>query len=574
MTQNVQRGPFLFINKDGESRSLFRSTGESAALIRRHVQQRRRERDRNQKIRATPKSSHDAIRAVHQNWDLMEEKRMVSASNRDGLNKRNRRIPKPNPNPKLRLNFFDPFGCTAINLNTTHSVLAFSLTGSIIAQFRAEMFGEQVLMQIVRESISSPMHMYALLTAAVLRTNSIPGSYQQSGHQFMQPAIRLLREFLQTCTKETNIDSLVIFDILCLCLAERFRQNYDASLLHLQVVRHLADRLDFTRIRDRYIYEFACVSDTFLALEMASVPLFTLLLDSPSSMRRLVKPKDKLERELFLSSAKTSAGRGRNLPVNLNSRDQIDGDHKAEEVPAQKSSETGIRLSELGIADAQRCEGGGFAEALDAGFFGSPLDVFIADLVPWLALVQDVNLLPRSKDNFDRQWVAKGSTAFLRRLAFISNELLTSDTILRARSRERCCCLALMIIMCYYASPIVAHPLNSAAMNMMRLRSAFVPGPRRFWETETGNQLLLWILFTGLFAALGSPEEEFFMSSAADLASELNVYDHFELRRLVSRYIYHEIAQRRCLSRLAAQIRLRQDRLKILPLQPNQTQGT
>jgi hypothetical protein len=72
--------------------------------------------------------------------------------------------------------------------------------------------------------------------------------------------------------------------------------------------------------------------------------------------------------------------------------------------------------------------------------------------------------------------------------------------------------------------------------------------------------MLLWALCTGLLVAIDLPEEEWFLTRAARVASQLDVYDTMDLETISRRYLHigtlrtiHEPSWSRLSARLQAE---------------------
>ena len=76
------------------------------------------------------------------------------------------------------------------------------------------------------------------------------------------------------------------------------------------------------------------------------------------------------------------------------------------------------------------------------------------------------------------------------------------------------------------------------------------------WDSRLADEVLLWVLVTGLYVTLNQPEEEWFTSRATDVASELGIHDLTDLNEFRWRFLHRvDASHETCLSLLAVRLR-------------------
>jgi hypothetical protein len=549
MTQTHQPATFLFINKDAtdaQSGSLSRSQRDTSS-INRQAQRWTASRTRKRRVVALQSQSASTKKIAQLGWQKREadtEEGPVSGTPTADT-------PSPEIVPRNQLQLYsanfseggavDPFASTPARLDKeVHKLLQYYMSYSILTAFKGEVVGKDHLLQtpgtlpgaIVHRSFTSEVHYYALLTATAAHMNRIAVAGQQLENRYMAPAIRSLRLFLGSLDTQKSIDPQIVLDVLFLSNAERCRQNDDVALTHLRVLQQLTKLLNLSLAFDRYVYEMVCDPDVFLAVETASPPIFALSRDPG----------------VISSSRKTLIDHEINLALSRRPVDARRGFLGAETWQSAKF---------------KQCMGGGFIDSLDAGLFSTEMRSIISDLVQMLDMAMYSSICP-SATEADAVWVHKKTTALAHRLLSVevvgrsarehnhSAGTVENHVISLTHRQEECCRLALIILLTYLPSTVARHSVN---MNTVRLQMAFSVLDLS-WGSILADEVLLWILVTGLFVALDQPEEEWFVSNAVQVASQLGIHDFTGLHKFMWRYFHRpHAAHEVCLHRLAARLR-------------------
>jgi hypothetical protein len=146
----------------------------------------------------------------------------------------------------------DPFSCTATPIDhTTHDLLQHYMRVIVPATFHVEAQAYRSTMtrhavstfEVVRRSMSSEMHMAALLTVSAYRVTHVVKKdlVKNNAEFFMCRAIRALREHLRSIS--IVVDQATILDSFWLFQAESYCRNYDVSMVHLRIVRQLVEAI-------------------------------------------------------------------------------------------------------------------------------------------------------------------------------------------------------------------------------------------------------------------------------------------------------------------------------------------
>ena len=510
---------FLFVSKDTRSKALSHSEADVARSINRHAQRWAVDSLRKQKTEALRATCAPARRIVQLGWtwrDLESEGEAAS----DGIDERAiSRNTVPQLHPRLfsanycRGDSFDPFNTLPFHLDQeTHSIVQFYMTYSILTASNPKVVATRLLRQRRSPSPLSPilhgcmhedMHLTALLTATAARMNQFSNPPERSADTYMQPAIRSLRTYLQSCTEQSTIKPQTILDILFLAVAEWYRQDYAGALAHMHILQHLTRLLDLSERFDGYVFEMICDTDVFLCVETGSRPLFPITWETDHMSL--------YQEEIISRQLDQSLSRRHSWP--------------------RQSPERAVGAAGEAVIKGEPHFAQAFAEALKMGFFSADLHAIVSDLAHLMNTAL-LGYLPRKATEAGIVWVAKKSNTLLHRL--LSPPRSVKLLAIEAHQREQCCRLAAIILLSYFASIAVAQRL--ARMNMLRLKEA-LSGIDLSWGSKVADKMLLWVLTTGLFAAQDLPEEEWFKSRAEHAAFELGVFDCWELHRLMRPYL-------------------------------------
>ena len=498
--------PLLWINKDRHSKVLSRSDKDGTRLIFRHVQRYPVRPRRKRKLKAL---AADLSSVAQSSRLALSNEREEAAEDIDALRNVGKRY---TPTHLLSTNFrkgdsFDPFDCFPVRIDQSiNSVLNFYMRSPVITDNNPKSIANRDLTQglssalpvsiIVRGSMSNGLHLYALLTATSVRMMEASPSTPQPVDVYMLKAVQHLRTFLQSCNEQTVIEPQNILNVVLLALAEIYRHDYQAVLAHLDILRHLIKNLDMSRHFDGFIYELITNIDIIVSNEKCTKPRFPILWESGKStyLTDLIEPRIR---------SKLLRHRDRTLSVLC-----FDS-----------------RLAEYAVFQHQILKV--LPEALQMDSFYNEGQAVAPDLVYLIHVTCD-RRLPCEAAKVGTVWVAKSAYAVLHQL--LSNPTPRQRTAWLTFQQEECCRLASMIIITYLVQNLGLGFPRSVSLNMCRLRN-LLSGDDLSWGSAIGDRLLLWVLATGHFAALGTPEADWFSANARTVAMRLNFHGYEELFR-------------------------------------------
>jgi hypothetical protein len=556
MTQNHQLAFFLFINKDtrdAQSGSLSRSENE-ASSINRQAQRWVTRTTRRRRVAALQTQSVSTRKTAQLGW----QKRKADTKDEVTSGILTAKTAKTDTAPRNQLRLYsanfsdgdgvDPFASTPVRMSKeVHGFLQYYISYSILTAFKGEVVGEEHLLQIpgplpaviVQRSLKNETHMYALLTATAAHMNRITtlAGQKADSNKYMAAAIRSLRMFLSSLNTQKRIDPQFVLDVLFLSNAERCWGNEEAALTHLRVLRQLTKLLDMSFASDRYVYQMVCDVDVFLSVETATRPLFALSWD-PGVISGSRKALIDYELDQALSQQRVHIRRA------------FMG------TTAATASQAVNFKQRMGI---------GFIDALAAGIFSTTVHAIVSDLVQTIDIAMYSSICP-SATEADAVWVHKKTTALAHRLLSLgdlgksalddsnpTSSAPESHIVSLTPGQEECCRLALIILLTYIPSTVAGH---SFTKNAARLQLAISGLVGLSWGSRIADEMLLWVLVTGLVVVLDRPEEEWFTSRAVQVASELGIHDLMGLHDFMWRFLYRPHASHEeCLSRLAATLR-------------------
>jgi hypothetical protein len=138
--------------------------------------------------------------------------------------------------------------------------------------------------------MSNEMHMAALLAVSASRvTNVVKKDLgKNNAEAFMYKAIQALRKHLHS--ESVVLDQATILDIFWLFQAESYSRNYDASMVHLRIVKQLVAAIGGFRVLDRYKMESIMFGDIFVSIETFVPPIFEFVYDQVDLSPRKYQP--------------------------------------------------------------------------------------------------------------------------------------------------------------------------------------------------------------------------------------------------------------------------------------------
>jgi hypothetical protein len=323
------------------------------------------------------------------------------------------------------------------------------------------------------------MHMYAFLACMLMRmeVSGISSTVTTESPELrILKALRVLRtNFAQLL--ETPIDHHVILDIFFVSLSAFFLKGFSAMRTHLCMVRYLVDSLGGFDNVSEYVREVCCYTELCFALRTGQQPLFGMTWD-PGPAR--------CNQALGIGSASWTS------------------DIKA--------------------------FGSGFENPLQEGFFDGASRKIIQELVidiPALEYIRNDAGGPPA----DSQWACIRSRALLHRL-------LSLQVISRQPSfqewKVNCVITALVMLMGY--ENLCVSPIRYSELVRARLINVLKFSNSDFSQQDhwgIHNDMLVWIMITGVRIARGSDDEGWFLRRAVQGCRILGVESYDQLYSLV-----------------------------------------
>ncbi len=511
--------PFVFVNEDENSKGFSRS--EKRYVIQRQVQRWRAHSKRKLKTEALLAGSAPARRVAQLGWTTREpsqEEEPDDAMCKPLVRKGMIGSQQHQERPLFAANFckgdsLDPFHCVPVRLDheinlmlqhyRDHSILTTFSDKIIIRQTAQDSSAQSPILALFQDCMHNPLHMYSLLTVTAAIMNQLSRPPQRTLDYYMQAAIRELRAYLKSNTKEAVVTQHVVLDIVWLAYAECQRQNYEAALTHLRVLSHLKRVLDVSNAFDAYVYEMLCDTDLCIAAGTGSRLLFPDACERSSMstyQKELINSKVRLTKEhqrtIFLYKPQSDAESQQPTP------------------------------SELTTARV-------LTEAVHKGFFGPEMRGMMSD-VAHLTHVALNGYLPKQAEEAGIVWIAKEANDLLHRL--LSSPDICHGTALLSQGQADSCRLAAIITLSHLSSTSITK--RTSKTNMKRLKEALTDIDHT-WGSTTADRLLLWTLATGLFAAVDTEEEAWFRKRAERAADELEIPDYQELQRSLQLCVHH-----------------------------------
>lgn len=418
-------------------------------------------------------------------------------------------VPVIYSNSFLEGDAFDPFSSTAVPVHkSNHGVLQFFLQLGWKTHLRKIGHADQSrwnqtfrdLPSIVNGCLAHEIHMNALLTCMTIRMKAYGYRVQSkldSPELTMAKSLRALRRYFSDIS-DANTDQQIILDILFLSVAEFWLQNYVAMRTHLRMILHIVKSLGGFDKVSPYIREACCLTELPFAMKTGGVPIFPLSWDPGS----------------------------------------IEYDRWVHIGPA-------LCLSEI------KSFGAGFEKPLAAGFFNKAAEPIIEGLV---ADIPTLEYIRRTEEPIpaDSGWACIRSRALIHKLLSLQRY---SVDVSQQELRSQCVTTTLTMLLCHES--LCISPLQYSKATRLRLEDSLRLSSSNFspagnWGTS--NDMLLWVINTGLWAALGSEDEEWFLTQAVKGCRMLEISSYEELRWLMRRFLWFDHLDGSTLMKVAGQL--------------------
>ena len=305
------RGDLLFINKTSRSSSLSNSRNESsgAKRINQHVQRTRdlererkarRERRKAALLRAPPSPPESASpgtstitseesQSLPTPPESPDEHEVVAGPSRPRYNSEDYNVEEIVTPTSLDLvipagGSVEPFDVVKVPLdNEKYNILQYFVLQFFPAVTRSDTGGfisggisasQLPALQMVQDSLSHPMHTYALLTGASARMKHVSGaelSQTDLTERFADTAIRMLREYM---AEGKEVDQKLLQSMYYLWAMESYRRNWDGVRTHEEMVKYLFDNyLGGFRNLNVHLRKMLWYADRFQASATAKPPV-------------------------------------------------------------------------------------------------------------------------------------------------------------------------------------------------------------------------------------------------------------------------------------------------------------
>jgi hypothetical protein len=399
-----------------------------------------------------------------------------------------------------RGNGVDPFSSTATPIDhTTHNLIQHYIRVLVPSTFRVEAHAYRSTttrhaastFEVVRRSMSNEMHMAALLAVSASRVKHVVKKDlgKNSAEAFMYNAVRALRKHLRS--ESVVIDQATILDIFWLFQAESYSRRYDASMVHLRIVKQLVEGIGGLRMLDRYMMESIMIGDILVSIETFVPPIFPFICD-PGGLE-----------------------------------------------PSQISALSMKMDSQL------RCLGQGFIQE----HLCLELRLVISDLVHCMQMAQW--LWSQSKpDPNDVKWTTLRSYSLLHRLLSVS---LSTQSDLRLHGKEECCRVAL-IMWLGQVTTSTGVATRSGNMNAGRLKDRLLEYGMLDPGSCADTRLLAWMLVVGAFATANTDTEAWFLVALRKILAELHIKGNDRFRNMLEEYFYLDGMQSKSLQRIGKEL--------------------
>lgn len=305
---------FLFVNKDAKSGSLSRTTAGEKSSINRHVQRARKygkldlnatEKPRfgfafrrKSEVQASSEDDFGNLARVQglaarpeQDFNHQTSSETASIQSHsdptDNHSIVQQQLSKAQEERLVRMicqqnTPVDPFDVQSIKLNPmVCSLLRYYLDASQTARWQIKLGrhrkmsdeGQLVSAELIRGCLQSDVTMYTTLAAmATLRINQEAVPLQSYANLYIHNAILATREHLSS---SPAIDARLIRNLFHLCLAEWFARKYEASVIHLRLVKQLVDQAGGWRNLNQDVMKVVILGDGMFAAEKLTLPVFT-----------------------------------------------------------------------------------------------------------------------------------------------------------------------------------------------------------------------------------------------------------------------------------------------------------
>ena len=393
----------------------------------------------------------------------------------------------------------DPFSCTASPIDhATYDLIQHYLRVIVPSTFRVEAQAYRFTttrhaastFDVVRRSMSNEMHMSALLAVSASRLSHVVKKDlgKNSAELFMYRAIKALRNHFRS--DSVAIDQATILDVFWLFQAESYSRSYDASMVHLRIVKHLVESIGGLRTLDRYVMESIMIGDILVSIETWNPPIFPFVCDPGE-----------------LDSSRRSA----------------------------LSLKTDLQLSHLG-------------RGFNQGTFRPELRLIIDDVVSCMQMAQWV-WSQSTLDPNDVKWTMLRSYSLLHRL--LSVDQSQSDS--RLFAREECCRVALLMWLGQVTTS-TGIATRSGNMNAGRLKDRLLRYDVLNATRYTERRLLAWMLVVGAFATANIDAQAWFLVALSKILEDLKITATGILRNLLEEFFYLGTVQGKGLQRIEKSI--------------------
>jgi hypothetical protein len=450
----------------------------------------------------------------------------------------------------------DPFSSTAFPLSRPIEVMLkyfFTISMSGLHVDKSEVLPKH-LQPVRRLSTVRDQSMRAILSDRIRFTSLMAAMSSRMKHMsqislpflndpdtYIRIALRILRlRLLELQLSNRVADRTSVGGMISLALAAWLCQHYDAAVIHLRAVKELLPLLDGSMEVDKFTLEGVINIDKMVSIETGWLPVLPEAPAARFDPGPLEQSKRKEVRSLIDESGRQNDSR------------ESSGVHNAEIGNPLLNHSYIDFLADAHITMTPRL-GRAFEPFIEFGVVDSMLAKVLKDMID----VVDVGKLvwrTSSATREDAAWMCQRARFLNYQLLALPDQLPSPDTSLWAAKTE-VLRIALVLVMLRVTNRMA---FRSARPNMQRLKMSLsdrFPKLSTDWSSDgfqewsreqmartlsvsDENELLLWILLTGHFAALGEIEEEWFLLRCAFVARKLGIRTYEQLHEHMSGFFY------------------------------------
>ncbi|KAJ9613545.1 hypothetical protein H2200_003487 [Cladophialophora chaetospira] len=446
-------------------------------------------------------------------------------------------------NIEVLINYFRTMAVTGSHVDKTEVLPPHLQPARRYAKLR------DISLRIIMQDKVEFASLMVIMASRMVHLSRIPLTGLERPEYYMQLALSAVRErMLDFQTRGVSGDNVLVHGIHSLALSDWICQRFEAASTHVRAVKALLHLLDLDDSLDKHIAQGTFNVDQMVSIETGWLPEFPLMFDpGPLGEARMSVVREELGS--FISGRLEAVVYPQGPVPDASKLSSAMMSHQVDFL-ADASSTMDFRL------------GSGFECALKANVVHPPLASILSDLLDVLTVAKYVWRTPNATRE-DADWMCTRARAICYRLLAVPAQLPFPETsTVTAKTEALRIALLLVVLRCTNRMSF-----RSAQPNMRRLQRALSlcsidtdwsssgsSSPTRgsdsphnvSTETYDQNELLLWVLMTGLFSAEGETEELWFLMRATYVAERhLGIKDVDGLKEMMAQYFYSKTRQER-----------------------------